>query len=341
MAAAFTASTGQGVGRAGDLAARLYAVAAQVRGLYGQGDWVTRQCFPQTADGDFLDRHAQLRSLERRGAVCAEGIVRFFVDTAGSADLPIPAGMVCMTAGQARFETLEDTVLEAGHLYADAPARAMEPGAAGNVPAGSILSMAVAPVGVSRCINPAAFQGGMDREDDESLRKRVLETFRRLPNGANAAFYEQGAMSFPEVAAARVLPRNRGIGTVDVVVSTAQGMPDTALLERLAAYFEVRREIAVDVGVLAPTGRTVDVTVRVKPKEGAAFADVKAAVETSLRGWFGGKALGCHVLRAKLGELVFTSPGVENYVLTTPAADINVGSEVLPCLGRLLVEEMA
>lgn len=341
MAAAFANATGQGVGRAGDLAARLYAVAAQVKGLYAQSEWVARQCFPQTAAGDFLDKHARLRGLSRRGAARAEGMLRFFVERAGSADLSIAAGTVCMTAAQERFETVEDAALPAGALYADAPARALEPGAAGNVPGGSVLSMAVAPVGVSRCGNPAAFQGGADAEGDESLRARVLETFKRLPNGANAAFYEQGAMSFPEVAAAAVLPRNRGVGTVDVVVSTAQGMPDGALLERLRAYFEARREIAVDVGVLAPVGRTVDVSVKVKPAEGAAFDDVKAAVESRLRGWFGGEALGRSVLRARLGELVFTAEGVENYALTAPAADVTVGPAELPRLGSLTVEALA
>ena len=56
--------------------------------------------------------------------------------------------------------------------------------------------MAVAPVGVSQVTNPEAFTGGADVEDDEALRARVLETFRRMPNGANAAFYEQEALSF-------------------------------------------------------------------------------------------------------------------------------------------------
>ena len=44
-----------------DLSARLYAVAAQVYALYVQADWVARQAFPQTAQGEYLDRHAQLR----------------------------------------------------------------------------------------------------------------------------------------------------------------------------------------------------------------------------------------------------------------------------------------
>lgn len=69
----------------------------------------------------------------------------------------------------------------------------------------------------------------------------------RLPNGANAAFYEQGALSFDQVAAASVLPRSRGRGTVDVVAATLEGMPDEELLGQLTDYFQQRREIAVDV----------------------------------------------------------------------------------------------
>ena len=49
-----------------DLAARLYAVAAQIYAMYVQAQWVERQCFPQTAEGEDLDRHAALRGLERR-----------------------------------------------------------------------------------------------------------------------------------------------------------------------------------------------------------------------------------------------------------------------------------
>ena len=252
LMAAFAEATGMEAAGSGDLAARMYAVAAQLWGLYVQCDWVNRQCFPQTAQGEYLDLHAQLRGVERREATAAEGVLRFTVDAAGAADREIAAGTVCMTAGLTRFETIEAGTLEAGETSVDIRARALEAGSAGNVAAGTILQMAVAPVGVSRCTNPAAFTGGTDREDDETLRARVMETYRRLPNGANAAFYQQGALSFDEVAAAAVIPRPRGVGSVDVVVSTAAGAPSAELLEELEDYFEARREIAVDVQVRAP-----------------------------------------------------------------------------------------
>ena len=318
MVDTFQRETGLALAGDGDMAVRLYAVAAQLYALYVQADWVGRQCFPQTAQGDYLDKHAQLRGLERRAATAAVGVLSFETDHPPEADLSIPEGTVCMTAAQVR-------------------ARAVEPGAAGNAAAGTVRAMAVAPVGVSRCTNPEAFSGGLDAEGDESLRERVLETFRRMPNGANAAFYQQEALSFPEVAAATVVARPRGVGTVDVFLATAAGLPDSGLLEQVAAHLEERREIAVDVQVKAPEVRTVDVSVQVAARPGADFDTVRQAVESAVRGWFDGRLLGQSVLRAQLGALIFGVEGVENYALTAPAADVAAAVDELPQLGTLTV----
>lgn len=337
MVEAFQKETGVTLAGDGDMAVRLYAVAAQIYALYVQADWVNRQCFPQTAQGEYLDKHAQLRGLERRAAVAAEGILRFETDQASSTDLTVPVGTVCMTAGLVRFETTQEAVLQAGETMVETTAAAVEPGVSGNVAAGTIRAMAVAPVGVSRCTNPDGFSGGLDEESDEELRERVLETFQRMPNGANAAFYEQSAMSFPQVAAAAVVSRPRGVGSVDVVVSTAAGVPDSELLEELQAYFEERREIAVDVLVRAPEVQDVDVTVQIQTAANRDGETVRQAVEQAVRSWFDGRQLGQSILRARLGQLIFDVDGVENYVLTAPAADVTVESDVLPMLKTLSV----
>ena len=324
-----------------DLAARLYAVAAQVYALYVQADWVVRQAFPQTAQGEYLDRHAQLRGLERKGAVAAQGVVRFTVGETAAEARTIPQGTVCMTAGLVRFETTREGTIPAGALTADVPVRALAQGAAGNVRAGTIVTMTVAPVGVLSCTNPQPCAGGEEAEDDEALRVRVLDTFRRLPNGANAAFYEQGALSFDGVAAAAVVPRPRGTGSVDVVVAAPSGAPEQALLEELADYFQARREIAVDVQVRAPSVTTVNVAVGVRTKAGYDREETHQRVEQALRDWFTGKILGQPVLLARLGSIVFACEGVENYAISAPAADVAVASDVLPMLGTLTVEELA
>ena len=340
MLACFGEETGLEPREGTDLSARMYALAAQVYALYVQADWVTRQAFPQTAEGEYLDYHAQLRSLERKPALPAQGTVRFTAGEASQSDRSIPEGTVCMTAGLVRFATTQAAVLPAGELTVDVPVQALEPGTAGNVSAQTVVSMAVAPMGIASCTNPQAFAGGADGEGDEELRARILDTFRRLPNGANAAFYEQGALSFDQVAAAAVIPKPRGLGSVEVIVSTLAGTPGEELLELLQDYFEQRREIAVDVQVKAPTPVTVNVAVQVKAKGGWDKTQVLDQVEEALEGWFDGKLLGQDVLLARLGSLIYGCDGVENYAISAPAADLAVDADELPVLGTLSVEEM-
>ena len=340
MLACFGEETGLEPREGTDLSARLYALAAPVYALYVQADWVTRQAFPQTAEGEYLDYHAQLRSLERKPALPAQGTVRFTAGEAAQSDRAIPEGTVCMTAGLVRFATTQAAVLPAGELTVDVPVQALEPGTAGNVSAQTVVSMAVAPMGIASCTNPQAFAGGADGEGDEELRARILDTFRRLPNGANAAFYEQGALSFDQVAAAVVIPKPRGLGSVDVIVSTLAGTPGEELLEQLQDYFEQRREIAVDVQVKTPTPVTVNVAVQVKAKGGWDKTQVLDQVEGALEGWFDGKLLGQDVLLARLGSLIYGCDGVENYAVSAPTADLAVDADELPVLGTLSVEEM-
>lgn len=337
LAADFLTGTGVAAGGNGDLAARFYAVAAQIYGLYVQADWTRRQCFPQSAQGEQLDGHAQLRGLSRRQAAKATGTVRFYIDGERTFATQVPQGTVCMTADGVRFVTTQGGSVDAGDTQLDLSVEAVEPGASGNVPAGSVVFLAVPPVGVTACANLEAFSNGQDTESDEALRERVMETFRRLANGANKVFYEQQAMSFDGVAAVTVLPRSRGVGTVDVVIAAQGGVPDETLVQAVQDYFDEVREIAVDVKVTAPTVQSVDVAVTLAVKEGWDHDSVAQAVEDALQGWFTGQRLGQSVLRAQLTALLFQIDGVANCAVTQPAADVAVDSVTLPQLGQLTV----
>ena len=337
LAADFQARTGRSAGASSDLAVRFYAVAAQIYSLYVQGEWTRRQCFPQTAQGDYLDKHAFLRGVARRQAAKAEGTVRFAVDQAQESPVEIPAGTVCMTAGGVRFITTQAAEVKKGNLYADVPVEAAQGGTAGNVDAGAIVYMSVPPVRIAACVNTEPTTGGTDDETDEELRVRVLETYHRLANGANSAFYEQAAMSFDEVAAVTVIPRSRGVGTVDVIPASLSGMPGQELLDKLQAHFDKVREIAVDVSVYAPTPRTVDLALELWPQAGRDFDQVAQAVRETLMAWFTGERLGDPLPRARLTSLAFAVDGVENVVLTQPAADLNLNSVTLPVLGEITI----
>ena len=108
-----------------DLAVRLYAAAAQIQSLLIQAQWVLDQSFPQTAQGEYLDRLAALRGISRSIATCATGNLRFGVSSAIGGDLSIAAGTTCMTPDGIRFATTDNAVLSAGSLYVDVPAMAL------------------------------------------------------------------------------------------------------------------------------------------------------------------------------------------------------------------------
>ena len=340
MADRFAQETGMELAGTGEMAVRLYALAAQVYGLYQESAWTRKQCFPQTATGEELDKHGALRGITRNGDSKAAGSLRFSIQAAGTEDLPIPQGTVCMTAGLVAFETTQAGVLEAGQTQVDVPAQAVEAGPGGNVPAGTIRTMAVAPTGIAACTNPAAFTGGREAEGDEALRARILATYGRLPNGTNRAYYEQEALAVEGVTAVKVLPKNRGLGTVDVVITGPAGMPGADLVEQVQAVLEDKREIAVDLQVLEPEEVVVNLVLSVKPKEGLLPGPVLDRVEEAMETWFDGTMLGKSVLLAQIGQRIFQVDGVENYVIEGPASDVEVAEDELPVLGTLSVEEL-
>ena len=302
-----------------DSAVRLYALAAELQSLLMQADWVLDQSFPQTAQGTYLDYHAETRGITRAAAEKAAGTLRFAAADKVTAACPIEKGTVCMTAEGVRFETTEDAAIAVGNQWVDVPAQAVEAGAGGNVIAGTVTLLSAMPVGVVQCTNPTAFSGGCDAESDETLRGRVLASYQRLPNGANAAYYEQEAMRYPGVAAAKAVGRARGIGTVNVVIATHAGVPDAALLAAV---------------------ETVAVTVALKAAPGYTFAEVKAGAQSALEALFTGELLGKSVTTARLLTLLCGVGGVENVHLTAPAADVAVGSTELPMLGTVTISEL-
>ena len=337
MKAAISQSAGVTLRDDGDMGLRLYAVAAELYSLWVQADFVERQCFPQTATGSYLDAHAQLRGLSRQGAVCAEGAITFTLGEVWTQDRTIEAGAACTTAAGTAFVTTEAGVIPAGETACTVPAQAVEPGAAGNVPAGSVTVMVLPPVGVASCSNAAAFAGGADAEGDEALRARVLASYKQLPNGANAAYYAALARSVDGVGAVEVLPKKRGVGTVDLVIAGAEGVPAQSLVAAVQALVERSREICVDVLVSAPETETVNVQLKLDVEANADFTAVSQAVEAALEGHFTGALLGRGVLLAEMGNLVYQVPGVKNYAFIQPAADLAPEAGTLPVLGQVAI----
>ena len=337
LCADFSARSGTQLISGGDMSLRLWAVAGEVYTLEAQADYVARQCFPQTAVGEYLDLHAGLRALERGQAKKAVGQVRFYLDEERASDTRIAAGVRCMSASEDEFVTTREGLIPAGQKWCDVAAEAVKAGARGNIAAGSVCLMVLAPVGIAGVTNTAAFSGGCDAESDDALRKRVLASYRSLPNGANAAYYETKVMACDGVAAVTVQPKKRGRGTVDICFATESGIPRADEIEAVRAMLDSEREICVDIAVSAPERKSVDVSATLTLANGVDSAEAIKNAEEAVRACFGGAMLGKSVYRAKLMSAVMAVPGVENCALTKPAADVSISAVQLPVLGTLEV----
>ena len=339
MRSIFQQRSGAEIGDSCDMAVRLYASAAEIQALYCQADWVLKQCFPRTAQGQALDDHGAMRNLSRRSSAKAVGSVTFSISSAAEKELLVPKGTVCMTAGGVRFITVEEGGIPAGELSCTVAVEALEAGRSGNAAAGSINRMSVPPVGVESCRNEQSFSGGADQETDEEFRARILESFSRLPNGANAAYYELQAENHDGVRSAKAVGRARGVGTVDVYIAAENGVPSEGLLREVYEDLNAKRELAVDLQVLAPEVKQVDVTAELTIAEGYDPEKVKEAATEALRVFFAADLLGKGVKRAAIGDVLYHTKGVENYALTLPEEDVAAEGAVLPVLSAVNLVE--
>lgn len=335
MLETFRQVTGYELRTTADLAVRLRAAAAQLMSLYHYGDYVFRQAFPQTAEGEYLDNHGALRGTERKEAIRARGLLTFGISKALEEDLTVPAGTVCFTAGGTAFETMVEVTLHAGELTVTVDALAVEPGTQGNVLAGTVTQMQTRPDGIETVTNEAAFSGGRERESDEVYRKRLLEAYRGLGNGANMGYYQSLALSVEGIDYARVIPCLNGGGTVGILVGSEEGAVPQTTIYLLETLLEERKEFGISITVSNPETVSVSVGGMLQPMEGVTFAEAKEAVEEALEACFRGDRLGRSVYRAELIAAAMATGKLQNIQLTMPSADVVVEPLQRPVLAEL------
>ncbi len=193
-------------------------LASCAEGQYAHQSWIVRQIFPDTADREYLERHASMRGLRRRNPTTASGTLT----VSGIAQSMLSDGLQ-VRIGQRFYRTTARAVIGSGGT-AEIPAIADELGAAANVRDGEAQLMA-APAGVSTECR-LTVQGGTDRESDASLLARLLEIIRRPPAGGNRYDYKNWALSVDGVTSAYVYPPTRRTGTAATKPTSAR-LPTT------------------------------------------------------------------------------------------------------------------
>ncbi|WP_027366928.1 baseplate J/gp47 family protein [Desulfocurvibacter africanus] len=311
------------------LSAIAHMHAGGVHGLFGYLDWLAKQVIPDTAEAEFLERHASLWGIARKPASPALGPVTF----SGTDGATIPAGTLLQRSDGAEYATTADAVIAGG--TASAQVQAQVAGAAGNSVAGQALSL-VSPVsGVQSqaTVATGGLGGGADIEADDSLRARLLARLKETPAGGAAHDYEAWALAVPGVSRAWVFGGLLGAGTVSVYVVDDESTPITpaqATLDAVAAYIEERRPVTAEIHVFAPELLVVDLEINLSPNT----ASVQAAVTSELEALFNREAeVGGTILHSHFREAISIAAGESDHALVSPVGNIVAAAGQIPVLG--------
>lgn len=312
-----------------DVLARMHGGA--VSGVYGYLDFLARQILPDTADGEFLARHASIWGIRRKAAVAATA-TGTAIGVNGSG---IPAGTQALRIDGTTYRVTAPAVIASGS--ATLTLEAVEAGPEADLTIGTPLTLASAIAGVNATITITAVgTPGAGEEDDDSLLARLLDRIRTPPRGGSSNDYRAWALAQPGVTRAWVYPGWMGAGTVGLTFVMDQRediIPLTADLEAVQAALDLLRPVTADLVVFAPTPAPLDIVLRVAPDTPA----VRAAVSAELADFFARDAEpGGTIYRSRLSETISLAAGEFSHALELPDSDFTPTAGHIPALGEIM-----
>lgn len=318
--------------RHGVLPALLRAHAGAAFGLYGYIDDAKTDLLPDTARGAWLARHGSLWGVPRKPAAAAAGAVV----VTGSNGAVVPAASALARADGAVFRTTAAGTIEGGSVNISVAADA--PGAEFNAADGLKLRFVspIAGVASEAIVVAPGIKGGVDAEDDEAWRARILARIQKPPMGGADYDYVTWALQVPGVTRAWVYPAELGLGTVTVRFATdgeASPIPAVPKVAEVAAHIAGVRPVTAEVFVVAPVALPVAFTIAVTP----ATADVKEKVEAELRDLFARDSIpGGTILLSRMREAISVAAGESDNTLIAPNANVVAATGQLPVLGAIV-----
>jgi len=292
--------------------ARVWAGAVYLLHLFLS--WIYDQAFAHLANGDQLDRHGQEVGIYRKPATFAAGVVIF----TGTNGTTIPQGTLLQSTEDTpvEYQTTEVGTISAGS--ATVQVTAMDPGAAGNLDASSALEL-VSPIsGVSSVYTPEGISEGVEKEEDEPYRARILFKKRNPPQGGARADYVIWATSVSPVTEAWVFPNFPEANSVTIRVANYDADPPVLSASEVADVLEyvtddTRRPVTADVQVASVTPSAIIVEAQIRPLT----AQSQAAALVELRDLFQREGIpAATILRSQVQNAIAGATGMTGAAVT-------------------------
>lgn len=320
----------------------LQAVSAQIDQVYYAKDQSDAQANVWSAAGPGLDAKGQDYSLPRKQATPAILQFQFIKNVVSTSPITIPAGTVITTipqpsAAPVTYKTNADSFLPAGTATVNIKATAQTAGTVGNIAPNTPVLIGSALPGIDGVSLPNWTNAtmGTDIETDDNYRSRLLDGLASKAQGTKA-WYEGQATSVTGIVSAKVLPQNRGAGTVDIyIVGTGNTIPSTALINQVQDQIDANRVITDDAKVFPPTELSVSWTITVKVAAGTDLAAAATQIQAAIVDYINGLGIGAGdlgmIYGAQINAVALSVPGSLTVVPeATPLADISVAGTQLP-----------
>jgi uncharacterized phage protein gp47/JayE len=317
-------------------------------------DWLALQLMPDTAETEWLDRHGQIWLVNadgttgRKMATLATGFAQIqgLIDgtivpahTQLESGSTIPVNLAFPSANATvTFETTNDIITSAT-APVTASIRALDPGAFGNLPDGTTLSISPAIPGVSSSATAQLLSGGTDTETDDELRQRILQRIQSPPMGGAQADYVAWALAVPGVTRAWANVE-QGIGTMTVrfmmddLRASNGGFPLPVDINTVASYIDKVRPVTVkDCFVAAPIKFIVDLTIsNLNPNTDECKAEIQAQLADM---FFRLSQPGQTMYSAWISGAIMQAPSVVFFDLVTNQDFIMPNLGTMPVLGTI------
>ena len=218
----------------------------------------SKVCFVSTSYGEWLDLHGEnpLIQLPRERGVEAMGLLTFSIPEAIASDTIIPESTVVTTADGLEFITDSECTIVAGDTSADVFGVCLTVGVDGNVPAGSIIIVDDTNIDSSvSVINNDNFAGGVDYEDDDTYRDRLLNYLKKDGFGS-LPYYQNLALNVDGVHDIKLIDAE-GYAKKILVNGNVKPVPDSVLINVLLVYTDSNNRIMDHIFTLDSTGYTV------------------------------------------------------------------------------------
>jgi uncharacterized phage protein gp47/JayE len=309
-------------------------------------DQMGRMFFPEDAVGEFLDNCGFYYKCTRKPSTNSNGELLFYLEDEETKnyDIIISAATIISTDDEEGFEveTITDVTLPAGQNNILVPAESIEDGSEYNILQGK-LTLMNEEIDDLLVTNPEAFTGGIDAEDDESYRERILNSAEGLLPGSEP-WFKAMAENYSGVHDAFVFIKDEGYYNIEIIINSQRKPILDSFINDLMNFFYSSENKLVGLNPLVKGAklRYIDVSLSINVDQNFDPTTVSNNIKNDILAFGNGGTTSKNVkqpgfnineglLRTQLYSVISTVDGVINYDLHTPIDDIDDigGDEVI------------